>query len=318
MKTHPFFSNRKVVFLLASLCCLLWGSAYPAIKNGYAMFAIAADDIPAKMLFAGYRFVFASIFLLLLALITKRSIFNLTRKNVVELSVLGLLQTTLQYIFFYIGLAYTTGVKGSILNATGVFFSVLIAHFIYQNDRLSRRKILGCLVGFLGVMVVSFNQDLLDFHFTLLGEGFVIIAAFILSAATIYGKRISQGIDSVVLTGYQMGIGGITLLLIGYATGGEFGGFTLKSSALMFYLVVLSSASFGFWTVLLKYNRVGLIAVFNFLVPIFGALLSALFLGESILEWKNVLALALVCWGIWRVTKTSSPNLPLHLPPKQQ
>lgn len=303
MNQHPFFSDRRVVILLASFCCLLWGSAYPAIKNGYAMFSIAAGDIPSKMLFAGYRFVFAGLVLLLLAVLTRRNVFVLNFRNFLSTSLLGLTQTSLQYVFFYIGLAYTTGVKSSIMNATGTFFSVLLAHFIYRYDRLNVNKVLGCLIGFAGVMAVNFSPDLLDFNFSLLGEGFVVIAAFILSAATIYGKRLSQTMDSVVLTGYQLSIGGLALVLAGYGTGGVLTGFTLQSTALMAYMVLLSSASFALWTVLLKYNRVGLVAVFNFLIPVFGAVLSAIFLGESILEWKNVLALFLVCGGIWLVTR---------------
>jgi hypothetical protein len=186
---HPFFSNHKVVVLLASLCCLLWGSAYPAIKNGYALFAIAPDDIPTKMLFAGYRFAFAGLLLLIMAAFTKRDVFDLSLTKLRQVTTLGWTQTSIQYAFFYVGLSNTTGVKGSIMNATGTFFSVLMAHFIYQNDRLSRNKVLGCLIGFAGVMVVNFNRELLDFHFTLLGEGFVVIAAFVLSAGTIYGKK---------------------------------------------------------------------------------------------------------------------------------
>lgn len=305
MNSHPFFSNRKVVILLASFCCLLWGSAYPAIKNGYAMFAIAPDDIPSKMVFAGYRFVFAGLLLLIMAAFTKRDLFNLSWKNVRQITTLGLTQTSIQYVFFYVGLAYTTGVKSSILNATGTFFSVLMAHFIYQNDRLSLNKVVGCMIGFAGVMVVNFNKELLDFNFALLGEGFVVIAAFVLSAATIYGKKISQKMDSIILTGYQLTIGGIALTVAGYVTGGELVGFTLKSSALLFYMVLLSSVAFSLWTILLKYNRVGLVTIFNFLIPVFGAVLSAIFLGENILEWKNVAALALVCSGIWLVTKES-------------
>jgi drug/metabolite transporter (DMT)-like permease len=303
MNQHPFFSDRRVVILLASFCCLLWGSAYPAIKNGYAMFSIAAGDIPSKMLFAGYRFVFAGLLLLLLAILTRRNVFVLNVRNFLSTSLLGLTQTSLQYVFFYIGLAYTTGVKSSIMNATGTFFSVLLAHFIYRYDRLNVNKVAGCLIGFAGVMAVNFSPDLLDFNFTLLGEGFVVIAAFILSAATIYGKRLSQTMDSVVLTGYQLSIGGLALVLAGYGTGGVLTGFTLQSTALMAYMVLLSSASFALWTVLLKYNRVGLVTVFNFLIPVFGAVLSAIFLGESIMEWKNVLALFLVCGGIWLVTR---------------
>jgi len=153
--------------------------------------------------------------------------------------------------------------------------------------------------------VVNFDKSLLDFHFTLLGEGCVVLAAFILSAASIYGKKVSQDMDSVVLTGYQLAIGGVALVLGGYLFGGVLTGFSWKASALLFYLALMSSVAFGLWTILLKYNRVGLVTIFNFLIPVFGALLSAIFLGESILEWKNMLALVLVCSGIFLVTKTS-------------
>lgn len=292
-----------MVILLAGLCCLLWGSAYPAIKNGYALFSIAPDDIASKSLFAGYRFVVAGLLLLVMALLTQRQILGLSLRQVRQITTLGVTQTALQYVFFYIGLAYTTGVKGSIMNATGTFFSVLLAHFIYKNDRLSWHKVIGCTVGFIGVMVVNFNQGLLDFHFTLLGEGFVVIAALILSAASIYGRQISQNMDSIVLTGYQLTIGGVVLVLGGYVAGGMLVGFTLQSSALLAYLALLSSVAFAIWTILLKYNRVGMVTIFNFLIPIFGALLSAAFLGERILEWKNVIALALVCSGIFLVTQ---------------
>lgn len=194
------------------------------------------------------------------------------------------------------------------MNATGTFFSVLLAHYIYKNDRLSFNKALGCIVGFTGVMVVNFSDGLVSFDFTLLGEGFVVIAAFVLSAASIYGKKVSQHVDSVVLTGYQLAIGGLALLLIGFATGGSMSGFTIKSTALMVYLVVLSSSAFSIWTILLKYNRVSMITVFNFMIPVFGTLLSALFLNESFLEWKNGVALLLVCYGIWLVTKEDKPD----------
>ena len=307
-QSSSVFTHRKVVFLLASLCCLLWGSAYPAIKNGYALFHIAADDIPTKLVFAGYRFAFAGLVLLAFASISRKPVFAIKLRTFGQMTLLGLTQTSLQYVFFYIGLAYATGVKSSIMNATGTFFSVLLAHFIYKNDRLSFNKVLGCVVGFVGVMVVNFRPGLLSFDFTLLGEGAIVLAAFILSAASIYGKKISQQVDSVVLTGYQLAIGGVALLLIGFATGGDLEAFTPVSAALMLYMVALTSVAFSLWTILLKYNRVSMITVFNFMVPVFGTLLSALFLDESFLEWKNGVALLLVCGGIWLVTKEEAPR----------
>ena len=303
MKPSTLFTDRKLVFMWATLCCLLWGSAYPAIKNGYLLFNIEADDIPTKLVFAGYRFVGAGLVLLVIALLRGTPLGLPDRRTAGQVALLGLMQTTLQYVFFYIGLTHATGVKSSIMNATGTFFSVLLAHYIYKNDRLSYRKALGCVVGFVGVMVVNFSDGLLSFEFTLLGEGFVVIAAFVLSAASIYGKKVSQGLDAMVLTGYQLAIGGVALLLIGWATGGDLSGFTLPSSALLLYLVVLSSAAFSLWTVLLKHNRVSLVTVFNFMIPVFGTLLSAVFLAERFLEWKNGVALLLVCVGIWLVTQ---------------
>jgi drug/metabolite transporter (DMT)-like permease len=95
----------------------------------------------------------------------------------------------------------------------------------------------------------------------------------------------------------------VFLLIAGYAAGGTLSGFTVVSTSLLAYLAVLSSAAFCIWSLLLKYNPVGTVSVFNFLVPVFGSALSALFLDESILEWKNLLALLLVCSGIWLVTR---------------
>lgn len=315
MNSASFFTRRKVVFLVATLCCLLWGSAYPAIKNGYALFNIAAGDIPSKLVFAGWRFLLAGLVLLAIAAIGRKTL-RLDRRTLGQVTLLGLTQTSVQYVFFYIGLAHATGVKSSIMNATGTFFSVLLAHWIYKNDRLSINKALGCLVGFAGVMVVNFSAGLLSFDFTLMGEGFIVIAAFALSAASIYGKKLSQQVDSVVLTGWQLAIGGLALLLIGFATGGTLSGFTVQSTALLAYLVLLSSAAFALWTILLKYNRVSMVAVFNFMIPVFGTLLSALFLDESFMEWRYSAALLLVCLGIWLVTKEEKPVL-LAAPPSR-
>lgn len=301
-RTH-FFSDKKVVFFIATLCCLLWGSAYPAIKNGYELFHIADNDIPGKLVFAGYRFAFAGLLLLVLAVLSGRSIGRFQRGQLVQLTTLGIFQTSLQYVFFYIGLAYTTGVKGSIMNATSTFFSVLLAHYLYQNDKLNINKLIGCILGFAGVMVVNINSNGMNIGFTLLGDGFVVIAAFILSASTIYGKRISQTMDPTVMTGYQLAIGGIILTISGDCTGGTLIIPDWKAVLMLGYLILLSSVAFSLWSQLLKYNRVGMVAPFNFLIPVSGTLLSALFLNESILEWKYFFALVLVCSGIWLVNR---------------
>ena len=299
----PVFARRHVAYACATLCCLLWGSSYPAIKSGYELFQIATDDIPSKVVFAGYRFLFAGALLLLFALVQRKPIARLTPAQFGQLTILGLTQTSIQYTFFYIGLAYTTGVNGSIMNATGTFFSVLLAHFIYHNDKLSYNKTLGCILGFAGVMLVNFHSGLSEFHFVWNGDGFVVLAAFILSAATLYGKRISQTVDPTVMTSWQLAIGGLVLVIGGYVTGGTLEVHSFTAAAVLGYLTLLSSVAFALWSVLLKVNRVSMIAPFNFVVPVAGTVLSAIFLGENILDIKYAIALVLVCSGIWWVNK---------------
>lgn len=301
------YQTRSGVFALATLCCILWGSAYPAIKNGYALLHIAPSDIASQMLFAGWRFALAGAILLVVAAAMKKPIFALNGRQMRQVALLGLTQTAIQYVFFYIGLAHASGVKSSIMNATGVFFSVVLAHFIYANDRLSARKLLGCAVGFLGVVVVNLGGGALGFDFSLLGEGFVIIAAFVLAAASIYGKRLSASMDPMVMTGWQLLVGGLILTGVGMAGGGRLEGFNPQSGALLLYMALLSSVAFAVWSLLLKHNPVGMIAAFNFLVPVFGVALSAIFLGESLLRWSYLAALALVCGGIWLVTRPPAP-----------
>ncbi len=296
------YTDRRFVIGMAVLCCFLWGSAFPAIKGGYALLHVGKSDTAAQMLFAGWRFLAAGVILLVLAGLGRKPLVP-PRDQIAKVVGLGVFQTTLQYVFFYVGLAHATGVKSSIMNATGAFFGVILAHFLYANDRLNPRKVLGCLLGFAGVVVVNLGGKGLDFDFTLLGEGFVVIAAFVLAAASIWGKTISQKMDPMVMTGWQLGIGGLGLLAIGYVGGGALHGFDARSLGLLAYMAGLSAAAFALWSLLLKHNPVGMLAVFNFLIPVFGVLLSALFLHEPVLAWKNAAALALVCAGIWLVTR---------------
>ena len=308
---NTLYRSRLGVFALATLCCLLWGSAYPAIKNGYALLVIAPGDIASQILFAGWRFVLAGIILLGAAVAMRKPVLALDARGVRQVALLGLTQTAVQYVFFYTGLAHATGVKSSIMNATGVFFSVALAHFIYADDRLTLRKALGCLVGFLGVVIVNLGGGgQLTFDFTILGEGFVIIAALVLAAASIYGKRVSASIDPMVMTGWQLLFGGLLLTIGGMGFGGTMEELGLLSGGLLLYLALLSSVAFAIWSLLLKYNPVGMIAAFNFLVPVFGVGLSALFLGESLMRWTNLAALVLVSIGIWLVTRSSRASRP--------
>jgi drug/metabolite transporter (DMT)-like permease len=321
-RIHPrmpaSLTDRRVVVAIALLCCFLWGSAVPAVKIGYGLFAIAPGDTPSLMLFAGVRFFLSGLILLAWSALTRKPVAQ-PPARLGQLLLLGLISTAGQYLFYYIGLAHTTGVKVSITTSTSTFFSVLLAHFLFANDRLSARRLIGCLVGFAGVIVVNLSTTGLDLHVSLLGEGFIVIAALLFSVAGIYGKGVSAQMDTGVMTGWQLMLGGLVLAVAGFATGGHFSAFGVEAALLLAYLAALSAAAFALWALLLKHNPVGSIAIFNTAIPIFGVLLAGLLLGESIFEWKNLAALLLVSAGIWLVTgsvrKNPSSGATRHLLP---
>ena len=303
MNKEKFFTNKVNIIFIAIICTFLWGSAFPSVKVGYELFSIVSDDVGGKLIFAGYRFFLAGIFVLILQLLMKENIFKLSSKDLKEITILGVGQTTLQYIFFYLGMTYTTGVKGSIINGTSTFFSIILAHIVYKNDKLNFNKVLGCIVGFTGVIIANLTgtNSLFEGGFSFKGEGFIMIAAFMLSVTSLYSKKISQNKDAYVVTGYQLAIGGLILTVIGYILGGNLTNFTIKSTSLLIYMALLSAIAFALWSQLLKYNKVGIISVFNFLIPVFGTILSALVLKENIFDIKILIALLLVCTGIYLV-----------------
>ena len=94
------YTNRKNIVFLAVICCILWGSAYPAIKAGYALFNIADSDVATKLIFAGYRFCIAGVLVLIMQAVSGKSIFNMNKRQAVDVTILGVIQTTMQYIFF--------------------------------------------------------------------------------------------------------------------------------------------------------------------------------------------------------------------------
>jgi drug/metabolite transporter (DMT)-like permease len=295
------FADRRGLIAIATLCCLLWGSAVPAVKFGYGLIGLPPGDTASLLLFAGIRFCLAGLLLLGYGVMSGRAI-ALAPKRFGEVAVLGLGQTAIQYTCYYVGLANTTAVKTSIMSSTLVFFSVLLAHFLYADDKLTGRRVLGCLIGFAGVVAVNMASGALDFQFSLSGEGLLLVSTFAGSLAAIYGRRLSRDMDATVMTGWQLLIGGMVLTALGLAGGGHFSSFSVGAGLLILYLAAVSAVAFALWSLLLKHNPVSNVAIFNFEIPVFGVVISALVLGESVFEWKNLVALVLVCVGIWLVT----------------
>jgi drug/metabolite transporter (DMT)-like permease len=296
-KGKDIFTKNHTIILLALLSCLLWGSAFPSIKIGYQLFSIGADDTFEKIIFAGFRFFLSSMMIFLFCLGTKRTL-KVKKSDFKNLIFLGLIQTAIQYTFFYIGLSNTSGTKGSILASTSTFFAVILAHFFYDEDKLNMRKIIGVALGFIGVSIVNISGNGIQGGFTLTGEGFVIMSSLMGALGGIYTKKVAKDIDPFLVSGYQLFIGSLFLIMAG-SLGLEKGIiFSIEGFGLLLYLGFISAAAFSMWTILLKYNGVGKISIYKFTIPIFGVFLSYIFLGERLLGANVVLSIILVAASI--------------------
>ncbi len=297
--------SKSKIFLLTSLiaifCNILWGTAFPVLKIVYTEMGIMSSDLGGTITFISLRFLLAGILVFIFGLFTGAPMFRLSKAQLILITILGLLNTTFQYFLFNIGVNNTSGIKASILGQVGIFFSVVLAHFIYKDDRLNLRKILGLGLGFLGLILVNLNkgnEGLLSF--SLLGEGFMILSGIVSSLAMFLAKKIGKELPSIVYTSWQMIIGSILLFFVGGLMGGSIDSlhFTPLSIVLFIYLALLSSIAFCLWYYILQYRKIGEISLYKFFVPVSGTLLTALFVPGEKLMPIYIIALILVSLGI--------------------
>lgn len=303
-KESSVFTKPWLVFILALLCCFLWGSAFPCIKIGYKLFNIDSTDTASQILFAGIRFFLAGILTITIgSLIDRRFLFP-KKGSFKMISTLSLFQTIIQYFFFYAGLAHASGVKSSIINSMTTFFAILIACLVRKQEKLTLSKIVGCLLGIAGVVIVSLSDGDFGSSFALNGEGFILIAAVSYAISSVLVKEFSLKENPVVLSGYQFLIGGLVMIIVSLILGASISVNSVGAVILLIYMAMISAVAYSVWGILLKYNPVSKVTIYGFTNPIFGALLSAIFLKEyDKLNLNCLLALILVSIGIYIVNK---------------
>ncbi len=302
---RPLLTRTWCVALLAMVSCGLWGSAIPCIKIGYELLGIASADVPSELLFAGLRFMLAGIIAIAAASVAERRFICVKPSSAGMVVRLSLAQTIVQYAFFYIGVSHASGVKGTIVNASSTFLTILVATLIFRQERLTGRKLVGCLVGFAGVILVNLTGDL-GGAMSVTGEGFILIASLSYAVSSSLIRVYSQHENPVALSGYQFLLGGAVLAAAGFALGGRFAQVTPAGLGMLFYLACVSGIAYSLWSILLKHNPTSRVAIFGFMNPIFGVVLSSVLLGEAgALPWlQTLVALALITAGIIIVNRT--------------
>lgn len=297
MNRNKWLTNPWIVAVIALFCCALWGSATPFIKVGYELI-LPHKDVPSTILFAGIRFAGAGVLTVLIYSIGRRKFLYPKKENIGKVASVSLFQTVLQYVFFYVGLSNTSGVKGTILSGTAAFFSLLIVCLVFRQERFTLRKVIGCVLGFAGVILINLNGLSFTMNFT--GDCFVLFSAVALAISSVLMKRFSSDEDPVVISGYQFIMGGIVMIAIGLLFGGRIAITSGTAAAVLMYLSALSATAYALWGLLLKNNPVTKVTIYNFMSPVMGVILSNLMLSEQsgVSTLNLLLTLVLVSGGI--------------------
>lgn len=297
----PIFQRPVWVVAFALTAAMAWGWAYPLIKLGFDEFGITQTMTAGKMLFAGVRFTLSGLIVLSIAACTKRRFSVATSSSWFYILLFALLNTGLHYYFFYVGLSYSAGARAAILNSLGVFMLVLLACIFFKSDRLTLRKIAGCVIGFAGIMALNLGAADSG-SFTFMGDGMIILNAFCSAFAGLMTRGLGKRVDVFVGTGYSLTFGGLMLVLPALLMGGGLPNVTLAGVVILFLLICISTLGFTLYNKLLTCNPVGKVAIFNSLIPVVGAITSCLCLGEPF-YFKYMIAAVLATAGIYIINK---------------
>lgn len=297
---NSIFSNRKTAPFWAFFCAAGWSLAYPLIKLGYAQLHIASDDLGSKIGFAGIRFLVAGILVTILAIIQKRK-FKVEQKSVVAwLLLFALVNTALHYLFSYVGLGYLPSSRSTILDSMNGFFAIIMSCIIFEDDKFSKFKALGCILGFGGILLINIEPGQNFFQgISFRGDGMILLNALCGAFGGIITRIISKKMDMTVATGLSMTIGGGLLCIISAIIGpASKWTINIKSIITMVGLILISAVCFGVYNQLLAYHPISKIAIFNAFIPILGVIFSSIILGEP-MRIKYIIAGCMVAFGVY-------------------
>jgi len=279
----------------AIVACLLWSTAFVGVKIGLRY----SDPFS----FAGIRFMLAGL-LLVPFWWPRRPAWHRVRAQGRVIFLVSFFQTFLVYGLFYMGMTMVSGAIAAILIGASPLTAALVAHYMGRNDSMTGRRGLALVLGMIGVAILSVSTrpwvspaGMREF----LG----IVLLFFCTVASGLGNVLVAGegvdMDPIFFNSIQGFMGGCALLALAWLMGNP----VLRIYPLPYYLSLvwlslLSAAAFSIWFILLRRPgvRVSALNVWKFLIPVFGAILSWMFLPGEQPHAASLLGMVLIASSI--------------------
>jgi len=280
--------KSRLVWLL--LCCI-WGSTWLFIKLGL-------NDLP-PLTFAGIRFVIAA--LILFSLIGARRVpLPRTRRDLMLLALTGVLSFSLNYGLVFWGEQYISSGLAALLQSMLPAFGLIIAHYYLPRERITLPRMLGVLLGVLGVGVIFSNQLQVSGPRALWGSAALVVSAFCAAYANVLVKTYGLNLQPSVLAAGQMVFGLIPLLLIGIPLEGnplKFHWTPIAFVSLLYLAIVGTVIAFLAYYWLMRNMDVTKTMLIALVTPVVAVVLGMLILKEE-LHWRTLVGGAMIMSGI--------------------
>ena len=281
--------------LLSLIVMAFWGSLYPCIKVGYKAFDINGTDIPSILMFAGTRFAVCGVIICVIALIKKDKIESPKKKSIGIILLVGLFSIILHYSFLYIGISTTDSSKAALIKQLGSLLYVCFAFLFIKSETFSVWKIVGAVIGFLGIIAINFNGGAISFS---LGDILIVCASICTVVANIFIKKIAKNNSPFWITGISQFAGGVILMITALIMGGRFLTFSWQAFGIFAYICSASMAGYILWNYILKTSDLSNMFIIKFAEPLFACIVSAIILKENIFQWQYLIAFILISIGI--------------------
>jgi len=262
--------RRDDTIFLAIVSCLLWSTVYACIKIGLQY------DTPLH--FAGIRFIISG--LMIFPFTVKPSLFISTVREQWKIVVwITFLQTLMNYILFYAGMALVPGALGAVIVGSQPLVTAVVASIMSKEEKLTKRKIVTIISGISGVILISAGRQAFKIGTAveMLGVVMILGANIATSTSNVLVSLKGKNINPLVLTSTSLFTGGIIIYLLSVPVEG----LLRDPRPVQYWLTLLwlsfvSAFAFSLWYKLLQrpHVKVSELNMWKFIIPVAGAILS--------------------------------------------
>ncbi len=280
--------KQKIVWLIL---CGIWGSTWLFIKIGL-------NDLP-PLSFAAIRFVIAAAILWVVVVI-RRNHLPKSKSDWLMLAGTGVLAFTVNYGLVFWGEQYISSGLAALLQATIPAFGLLFAHLHLPAERMTLPKVLGVVLGVLGVAVIFSNQLSVAGPRALAGCVALVVSAAGAAYSNVLIKAHGGKFEPTIIAATQMSFGLVPILLLGLTLEGNPLNFRWTTSAIVsiLYLAVVGSViAFILYYWLVQHMAVTKSMLIALVTPVTAVILGMIVLGEQ-LDWRTIAGGILILSGI--------------------